>query len=254
MESTPGGFESLLDLTLVAIWKSPTRQLLFLQAGMRVPSAGIARETGLTGLNRFAKLTISHRYTALRRGQRLSKTDYAILGMLTIEPMSGYDMKQFCEQSLSHFWHESYGNLYPRLKRLARAGLIRMQKESRGVGPDSKVYRITRKGRMQFRKWLAEPPEDERIRSEFVLKWFFGGTNRHELNWRRLEQYERQQKQLRKQYRALEQQLQAAAREQDQALYWLMTLRRGQLLTDARLKWCRQCKTVLHQMSQEISN
>lgn len=57
--------------------------------------------------------------------------------MLTIEPMTGYDMKRFCEQSLVHFWHESYGNLYPRLKRLERKGLIRGRKEAREGVPRS---------------------------------------------------------------------------------------------------------------------
>ena len=39
------------------------------------------------------------------------KSKYAILGMLSIEPMSGYDIKKEVEKSISNFWTESYGQI-----------------------------------------------------------------------------------------------------------------------------------------------
>jgi hypothetical protein len=44
----------------------------------------------------------------------MSTTPYAILGLLSIEPMSGYDIRANLEESLAHFWSESYGQIYPR--------------------------------------------------------------------------------------------------------------------------------------------
>ena len=44
---------------------------------------------------------------------------YAVLGMLSIRPMSGYDIKQAIGESVVHFWDESYGRIYPSLQRLA---------------------------------------------------------------------------------------------------------------------------------------
>ncbi|MDH3629255.1 MAG: PadR family transcriptional regulator, partial [Acidobacteriota bacterium] len=44
-----------------------------------------------------------------------SSSRYAVLGILTLEPMSGYDIKKFIETSVAHFWRESYGNIYPLL-------------------------------------------------------------------------------------------------------------------------------------------
>src|SRR6056297_794957 len=97
-----------------------------------------------------------------------SKTDDAILGMLTVSPMSGYDMKKFSEQSLTHFWHESFGNLYPRLKRLEADGLVRGRREARSQAPDATVYSLTEAGRDRFAAWLEEDPEPERIRNELL--------------------------------------------------------------------------------------
>lgn len=184
----------------------------------------------------------------------ISKTDMAILGMLTIEPMSGYDMKQFCEQSLSHFWHESYGNLYPRLGRLSDAGLVRARRESRPRGPDAVVYSLTARGRTRFRTWLQEPPEPERVRSELMLKFFFGAQAEPELGVSMLEAYMIEQLAMREQYRAIEKMLRTGSDEQPQVVFWLMSLRRGQLLTEARLRWCRESLEILGGMNEEAQS
>jgi hypothetical protein len=53
-----------------------------------------------------------------------NRTRYAVLGALTVEPMSGYDLKRFFEQGVSFFWTESYGQIYPILKQLKAEGLV----------------------------------------------------------------------------------------------------------------------------------
>ena len=55
---------------------------------------------------------------------RSSSTSEALLGLLTIEPMSGYDLGLVIRDSIGHFWNESYGQIYPNLKRLAAEGLV----------------------------------------------------------------------------------------------------------------------------------
>ena len=52
------------------------------------------------------------------------KSKYAILGMLSIEPMSGYDIKKEIEENISNFWTESYGQIYPVLKSLVAEKLV----------------------------------------------------------------------------------------------------------------------------------
>ena len=53
-----------------------------------------------------------------------SSTDYAILGMLTLRPMSGYDIRATIGESIAYFWTESYGQIYPTLKRLTKEKLL----------------------------------------------------------------------------------------------------------------------------------
>jgi DNA-binding PadR family transcriptional regulator len=182
-----------------------------------------------------------------------SRTDAAILGMLTVEPMSGYDMKHFCDQSLAHFWHENYGNLYPRLKRLRAAGLVRGRRERRAHGPDAIVYSLTTAGRRRFREWLRQEPHPEKVRSEFLLKIFFGAQAGLERSAGWIRDYQRQQQTTKRGYADVERMLRASLRDRPEALYWLMSLRRGQLVTEARLRWCRECLALMNDMTPEAT-
>jgi DNA-binding PadR family transcriptional regulator len=54
----------------------------------------------------------------------LSPTAYVVLGMLSLGPKSGYEIKALVDKSTRFFWAASYGQIYPELKRLAEAGLV----------------------------------------------------------------------------------------------------------------------------------
>lgn len=99
-------------------------------------------------------------------------TDFAILGMLTIKPMSGYEIRQVIGQNLAHFWSESYGQLYPSLKKLEAAGLVTKRTEP-GQKRDKHIYTITSVGRERLREWLVIEPKPQPPRSELLLKLFF---------------------------------------------------------------------------------
>ncbi len=56
--------------------------------------------------------------------REIGATPNALLGLLSLEPMSGYDIRQMISRSIGYFWSESYGQIYPGLKRLAAEGLV----------------------------------------------------------------------------------------------------------------------------------
>jgi len=100
---------------------------------------------------------------------------YAILGALAIEPMPGYDIKEVLGRTVGHFWSESYGQIYPTLKKLAAGGLITSRVESGTGKPDRHVYTLTEAGWEDLRTWLARPVDSHQPgRSELLLKLFFG--------------------------------------------------------------------------------
>jgi DNA-binding PadR family transcriptional regulator len=102
-----------------------------------------------------------------------NSTDYAILGMLSIGPMSGYFIRKSIQDTVAHFWSESYGQLYPALKRLSAQGLVRARTAKTGQKVRH-VYTLTASGRSRLKDWLAAPPETRPPRIELLLKLFFG--------------------------------------------------------------------------------
>ncbi len=102
----------------------------------------------------------------------LSATAYVILGMVSNEPRSGYEIKAAVDGSTRFFWAASYGQIYPELKRLAEAGLVEGSDASQG-GRKRTVYAITADGEGELKAWLRRPPETAELREEGLLKLFF---------------------------------------------------------------------------------
>lgn len=102
---------------------------------------------------------------------REKTTPYVLLGALAAQgPMTGYDLRQWVSTAIGHFWSESFGQIYPELKRLAEDGLV---SPSDGV-EGRKPHRITPSGRAALGAWLERQPQPETARSELLLKLYFG--------------------------------------------------------------------------------
>src|SRR3954452_1485696 len=105
----------------------------------------------------------------------LSATGKVILGMLAAKPRSGYEIKQLVDSSARFFWAASYGQIYPELKKLEKAGLITGGDSSTGARQRT-TFELTPDGRRAAREWLDEPPEVLEMRDEGLLKLFFAGS------------------------------------------------------------------------------
>jgi PadR family transcriptional regulator, regulatory protein AphA len=99
-------------------------------------------------------------------------TAFVILGVLAWGPSSGYDVKAVVDRSVRFFWTASYGQIYPELRRLSEAGLVKGTTEPKS-GRRRTVYRITAAGRRALEDWLAQEPQVFETRDEGLLKLFF---------------------------------------------------------------------------------
>jgi len=197
---------------------------------------------------------------------RRQKTKYAILGLLSWKPMSGYDIKKMVEVALSHFWSESYGQLFPTLGRLVDEGLA-TRTVDRGSGARERiVYTITSKGRREFDAWMQEAADPPRVRNELQLKFFLTSRRSTDESIRLLEEYRAQQEELQRDYRDSETILARALREStlpeevrrvlgspdgrgaaapNELLIFHLTLRHGILAVEARLEWIEESLAAL---------
>lgn len=171
-----------------------------------------------------------------------------LLGLLTIQSMSGYDLGQTIRESIGHFWSESYGQIYPNLKMLAAEGSVTSKIEKQKGKPDRYIYSITKKGRERLAKWLAVPPQPEVPRNELLLKLFFGTQVAPDIPIGYLKQM------MESERRALERfkQIHAAIsknRQYPDTPYWKMAARFGEIELEAHLRWAEETLAELKKIA-----
>src|ERR1700722_9579395 len=89
---------------------------------------------------------------------RLTDFEQVLLGMISLQPSTGYDLKRRFATTAMGVYQPSSGALYPALDRLERRGLLR----SEAPGPAEvrrprRVYRLTEDGRRAHLAWVREP-------------------------------------------------------------------------------------------------
>jgi len=98
-----------------------------------------------------------------------------VLGLLSLGPRSGYDMKAAVDRSTRFFWAASYGQIYPELRRLEQEGLIEGEDAANG-GRSRRVYELTAAGRQALEEWLLGRETMIEYRDESLLRLFFADT------------------------------------------------------------------------------
>jgi DNA-binding PadR family transcriptional regulator len=163
--------------------------------------------------------------------------------------MSGYDLGQSIRTSIGFFWNESYGQIYPNLKKLAAAGLVTAKTEKQKGKPDRQVYSITPSGRAHLEKWLAVEPQPEVPRNELLLKLFFGAQAGPETVIGYVERMAQRENAFLKKFREVEREQIAQMKRYPDAPYWRMAARFGQLELEAHLRWAEETLTALRKMA-----
>jgi PadR family transcriptional regulator, regulatory protein AphA len=176
---------------------------------------------------------------------RPGASEFAILGLLTVQPMSGYDLRQVFQESLIYFWNESYGQIYPTLKSLAREGLtVPVQAEQAGKR-ERQVYALTSKGREHLRAWLARPPQSQPIRNEFLLKLFLGKQAPPGALGEHVRSLQREHEGLLAMYLIIRDSVRKEHARSPSLPYWMLCLSHGIRMRRAEIEWCQEALRVI---------
>lgn len=97
---------------------------------------------------------------------------YAILGLLSIRPMSGYDIKKHFQRSLNLLWNAPLTQIYPTLRQLEAQGLVEGELTVQDNRPNKRVFRLTEGGHAVLVDWLRRPSELRVLRHEYLSKLF----------------------------------------------------------------------------------
>ena len=99
-----------------------------------------------------------------------------ILGVLTRQPMSGYDIKRLLQGLRWLVGEASYGSLYPALHGLHQDGLVTVEVQPGHDKPPRKVYSITEAGKTALAAWINEPRMANPSLKAFVMRLNLAGS------------------------------------------------------------------------------
>ena len=94
---------------------------------------------------------------------------YGILGLLTEEPLHGYEIKTRFEAMLGGTWEVNIGQVYTTLQRLERDELVEAVGERGDRG--RLAYQVTTGGQAELQRWLTEPEAvPQQLHDELFVK------------------------------------------------------------------------------------
>lgn len=181
--------------------------------------------------------------------KRQSTTRYAIMALLTIQPMSGYDIRKALE-IIGDFWHESDGQIYPTLKKLVAEGYATKTVEHQDGKPDRHVYTPTDSGQVIVTEWLSQPAAQSRLRDELLFKLFFSRLVPLEDAREQIELHQSRVQDNLAYYTQLEETMLDALKDSPDLPFRLMTVRWGIITAEATLSWCAECLEKMEEISK----
>jgi PadR family transcriptional regulator AphA len=98
---------------------------------------------------------------------------HALLGFLSTEPASGFDLAREFGESLGWFWYASHSQIYPELRRLEEQGLVTSTTSTGNPGKQKRIYRLTERGEVELQSWLEQSTEYAPMRDVERLKLVF---------------------------------------------------------------------------------
>ena len=186
-------------------------------------------------------------------GKKENKAHYAILGILSEGPASGYDIKTMMKLSTDFFWAESDSSIYPALKALSEEGCVEASIDSTNPNKPKKSYSITKLGLKKLHDWLEKSPDKTKVRNDFLLKIFFGWNVSPEVSELHLKEEalksEKTSLLLEKLYKERK-----SKKSTKKNTFQLLTLRNGILINEAKIKWCQEALLALKKMKRTKNN
>ena len=105
---------------------------------------------------------------------------HAILGLLSRQPQSGYDLNRTFSSSIVYFWYADQSQIYRTLDRLEADGAISTRVIPQSGRPDRRVHSLTESGRAELDAWLMSPLEPATVKDPLLARVFFAARLGHE--------------------------------------------------------------------------
>lgn len=181
------------------------------------------------------------------------KMDQVILGLLSHEDLTGYDIKKRIDSSLGFFWSGSFGSIYPTLSLLEKEGKV-TKTETTDSSREKIFYSITPSGRDSLKQWLGNPVEKDEIRFETMLKLFMGKEAGFDVTEYHVNRFEEDSKNKLQILRVFEKRLSKCLDEDDNHKYYFLTVSFGIRTYEAYIEWCEEAKKKIRKWKKNKGN
>ena len=161
----------------------------------------------------------------------------AVLGMLKLRPMTGYEIKQAYQKGPANFMQMSFGQIYPTLTKLGKEKMVRAGKQPGSRG--SIRYFITSKGEEALREWLFSAG-DLRNHRELLLRLFFTAPPDLSRLLGAVEAFRREEQARLAHYGETRTWLDTAQAKNSRLLIWKLVLEYGVLQSECRVRWAER--------------
>ena len=173
---------------------------------------------------------------------------FALLGLLAMEPLTGYDIKKKMQDIPFMYWSGNNNQIYKALVQLLDHGYVTHEIKHQDGTPSKKIYTITDKGKKALKDWIVtaeiELPE---IKNTFLIQLAFS----EQLNQQELEDLlSKYEKELQVQKLIL---AERKRRKQPHpglsargALLWEAAYDNHMLSCEKDLEWIQKVRTILN--------
>lgn len=170
------------------------------------------------------------------------KLSIAILGLLYLRPMSGYDLKNTFGESFMMFWSCTTSQIYRELNNLYKDGLINMQIVNQEKNPTKKLYSINEEGIKELRGSVqnADPLDFLKVRHNVLVYTFLGIHDEEQFqdkikvlyneSLEKIVVLEASEKELKKMDSSMDEQMK----------YWMKTIDYGKMFYKMQAEWCKK--------------
>lgn len=99
--------------------------------------------------------------------------EYAILGLLSHQSQTGYDIKKIMQESPFMYWSGNNNQIYKALLELRKGDLVANEIQHQDGAPSKKVYSITESGLAELHRWTLTTPKAPEVKNAFLVQLAF---------------------------------------------------------------------------------
>lgn len=170
---------------------------------------------------------------------------FAILGLLSWKPLSGYDLKKIIANSSTLYWSGNNNQIYTNLVQLRKEGLVTVEVQQQESLPARKIYSITDAGREALHTWVSSPPVIFELHNNFLIQLSWAGKLDKPEIQRLLAAYEREIEENLATEREKARRAKAPNRTPQEEYLWIMIAENQLGAYERELDWVRRVRAGL---------